>query len=250
MVTCLAAHLPPPGEAERWLELLGPDNPASELGWCNLLSARVCAKVQSLFDDPCQDDGWMLRILQQIKEILVIDERFQYWLDTSLIGNWSQKQVRVANAKVEDLPIYVYHDLIVGFTWNYYRAARIHINEIMRRCIQLVQSHPSSHDLGMDLEEVYLESTTTINDMVTGVRCSTEFCLGDIDSNGKEGGRRMPLAGRAMIWPLYRASRSCEEGSELQLWFVKRLDFISEVMGNRLAKRLAARPWRYPWDIR
>jgi hypothetical protein len=253
MVTCLAAHIQPPEEADRWLELLGEDVETGgglELSWCNLLSARICAEAQQLFDNPSREEDQVLNMLRCIKQLLIVDERLVGWQDRETTGLWSQKQVRTAQTRNTDIPTYVYYNIIVGFGWNYYRAARIHINEVLRHCIEVIKSYPSFEEVDLDLDQIEVDSAEAIEELVVGVRASAGFCLGDIDSNGKEGARRLPLSGRAMIWPIYRALRSCVEGSERQLWLIGKMEFISDVLGQKLATRLLERQRVSRWNLR
>jgi len=53
-----------------------------------------------------------------------------------------------------------------------------------------------------------------------------------------------------MLWPIYRAIRSLEEGDEIQLWLIGKLRFIADVLGQKLAGRLLERPRIHTWDIR
>lgn len=226
MITCLAAHIRPPDEADHWLELIGDDRAGGgdRLAKINLHSARFCADVHQLFENPVKDEVWVIQMLQRVKQALLIDKEYVSWNEKETVGIWTKRQAKSANIKPGNLPTYVYRHLVMGFTWSYYRAARIHVNEMLRRCIQFIKLSPIAQNLDLDLETIYDESTKTVPEMVLGIQAGSAFCLGDINSNGAEGGYRMPLAGRAMIWPIYRAVRSCDEGSNIQIYLIGKLE--------------------------
>lgn len=234
-------------ETEGWIHMLEQEEESSEFAWRHLVGARFCDEVQALFSSPVQDDAWLLQMLQQVKEAVLINERFQAWFDNETSGMWSQREVRNPNANTEDGPTYVYHDFAVGLTYNNFRAALIHVNEVLCHCIQLIKWHPS-FEADTYLDDIRETATRQIQKQALGIKASTSFCLGDIDSMGNELEGKIPLMGMAMMWPIYRAIRSLREGCEDQLWLTEKLQYISDELGWKGAGKLLRRARQSSWD--
>jgi len=142
-------------------------------------------------------------MLQCIRQGLLIDAEYQTWEDTRTSGVWAQKEFRSKQNRESKFAAYIYHDLFIAFAWNTYRFSRLHMNVVLRRCIHLVQAHPSSlsqlPDPLLDYAEIYQEATMVIEEMRHGICASVPYWRGDIDKLGNEGGNRKPFAGRLAL---------------------------------------------------
>lgn len=268
LITAVSTHVRPPEGFEKWLDLLQPKDPGRELAHMNVGAAHLFAEIQAVFDETSQDQAWLIRMLGCIRQGILVDAEFDTWADGRTSGIWAQKEVRSKDKGRSAFPRYVYHDMFISFAWNLYYAIRLHLNELLRRCVDLVQSHSfvmdnnkqqivAKHDrenecsyAPLDYANILEEATETVSMLVQGICANIAFCLGEIDDLGNEPGRRTPLAGRLALWPMHVARCSCEEGSKTEMWLVSKLEFIGEVLGNKLAGRLAKRPRTEPWIIK
>jgi hypothetical protein len=249
----------PTEDAEAWLETFQPIDPGLQLQKTNLRTARLCYAAQELFDSMSQDGSWMVKMLEVMKEAILIDLKYQEW-NESVPATWRYREVRRAgndsyennspDMRSSTISRHVYPDLHVAFVSNNYRAARIHLHEIVIRCATLIEAHPLADTF--DTQETRAHSTSTISEMISEICASTDFCLGDINSTGDPAptGYRMPLAGYLTMWPHWRAFVSAPEGSECKLWLRSKLEFISNSMGILSARTALARPRKNPWDLR
>jgi hypothetical protein len=95
------------------------------------------------------------------------------------------------------------------------------------------------------------ESRAIIAEMVFDICCSTNFCLGLIDSKGEPRTQRaMPRWGYHALWPFYIALVSAKEWSEEKARLRENLEYINDSMGIEMGRMLARRENTDPWDIR
>ena len=259
-VKSIVEHTSPTEDAEVWLDTFPRTDPGLKLAATNLRTARLCHNAQKLFDSSSQDEWWMLRALQLIKEAILIDLEYQAWSE-SLPALWRHRSFRAATYSSGDgvspgrlpnavLP-HVYQDIYVAFVSNNYRAARIHLHEIILRCTTLMACHSlaGSFDSGQTQEQ----SKAIIAEMISEICASTAFCLGDINSTGQlasPGCSRIPLGGYLMLWGLFVAYVSTAEGSGSRAWLRGKLAYISNSMGIRASMSLIERKRNNPWYLR
>lgn len=250
MVKCIASHIQPPEQSEQWLDLFREPEPSISLGKCHIRNAKLCVEAQKVFDAKVRDDTWVVRMLQVIRSGLQLDIDFQAWSKKTDL--WQVKQYRSPSATAETYPIHLYHDLYIATIWNNYRSSRIHLQEVLKRCDFLVQEHPHAAKLSLENESIQAECSSIISELVSDICSSIPFCMGEIDSTGEipKTTRILPLCGRMTLWPIYVAMTSADNDSETEVWLRSKLEYISNVMGIRLAGRLARRERRDPWDIR
>jgi hypothetical protein len=260
-VRSIISHSRPPGEAEKWLELAGIDNVGYHLCILNLRLARLCAEAQVLFDSTGQNEVWVLGLMCIVKEAIILDLGYDGWSETTYEA-WPYHKLRMCSTQVnasdkasstipQTSPPHIYHDIWVAFIWNQYRSCRIHLHEVLLHSLDLLQSHPIASSLSIDPQATQDQSRLIISDLLSDICDSVPFCIGDIDSTGKplDAAKRIPLGGYLLIWPLYVASVSAEEGSIRHCWIQEKLGYISRVMGLHKAHLLAERPRKEPWDL-
>jgi hypothetical protein len=250
-VKCITEHVNPTKEVDLWLEALPSDDPGFKLSRCNLRTARLCHEAQTLFDNYSEDELWLLKMLEVIKEAILIDLQYQQWAD-SLPTPWRPRVFRKpAEATTIYLRQYVYEDVYVAWASNNCRAVRIHLHEVLLHCVSLVELHACS-EASLCIEETRTTSRIVISEMISDICASVDFCLGDIDSFGAPASieYRMPLRGYLMIWILWRTYVSALKGSETQLWLGSKLEFISSFMGVEAARVVFDRTSEDPWDMR
>jgi hypothetical protein len=244
-----------------WLDTFPRTDPGLKLAATNLRT-RLSHNAQELFDSSSQDEWWMLRTLQLIKEAILIDLEYQARSE-SLSAPWRHRSFRAATYSSGDgvsprsLPDavspHVYQDIYVAFVSNNYRAARIHLHEIIPRCTTLIECHPHPLADSFDSGQTQEQSRAIIAEMISEICASTAFCLGDINSTGQlapPGRSRMPLGGYLMLWGLFVAYVSTAEGSESIAWLRGKLACISNSMGIRASLSLIERKRNNPWDLR
>lgn len=247
-------------EADNWLDTFPKIDPGLRLARTNLRTARLCYDAQILFDSITQDKEWIVGMLQVVKEAILIDLDYQEWIE-SLPAPWRHRSFRACTTPSikctssetvpNPVPQHVYQDVYVAFASNNYRAARIHLHEILLRCSTLIESHPLGDSFVA--EQTRAQSKTTIAEMISEVCASTAFCLGDINSTGElapAGNCRRPLGGYLMLWGLWVAYVSASEGSEGRNWLRGKLEYVSNVMGIRASESLIERRRENPWDLR
>lgn len=246
----VTSHIYPPQETERWLEITKEKHPTYDLTVLILQTACRCADAQLLFDATTRNEWWVIGLLKIVKEAIRIDEGIQDYEDLTS-GAWRYKEIRTI-AEPNQNRYQIFSDVIVGAFWNRNRSLRIHLHEVLLRCITLIQSHPYGQTLSFDFEGTRNQSVAFIKEMVSHICAAMPFCLGIIDSTGKvpKDSRPSPIGGYFSVLPLYIAMVSAEDGSENQAWIQGKLDFISNAMGIRLATLLAHREKKDPWDIR
>jgi hypothetical protein len=124
-------------------------------------------------------------------------------------------------------------------------------------CLSLVGCHSGAKDLSSKLKSLYLDENLLtrfeciIEDMISGVCATAPFMLGDIDLAGKLvlEGKRMPLAGYMLLWPLFVARASSNKGSEMEAWINRRFEFIDSEMGIRYGRLIANKIKKESWDL-
>lgn len=257
---CIAEHVNPTEETNLWLETIPRDDPSLNLSKCNLRTARLCHEAQVLFDSNSKDEWWIVKMLGVVKEAILIDLQYQQWADT-LPTPWRPRIFRKPGTASTDrlnaggirngLPQYVYEDVYVTWASNNFRAARIHLHEVLLHCVSLIELHPHA-GASFLIEETRIQSRMIISEMVSEICASTDFCLGDINSVGDPAPARyrMPLRGYLMIWTHWRAYVSALKGSECKLWLGSKLEFISNVMVVVAARAVMDRTSGDPWDMR
>lgn len=262
----LTSHCEPPEDAERWLTILGrTDNnlQAEELAKTNLHNARLCARAQALFnkEDAERSEDWPLEMLRVVKEAILVDLQYQQWSDYGP-GSYQHKVLYVPanlDQRTPDMgsgpvisPSYIYQDLWIAFIWNNYRACRIHLHEVLLHCMDLYTSYSSAQSPGIDPAVTQEQSREVIKDLLSGICASIPYCLGDIDEAGEpidKEERRKPLTGWLMMWPLYVARSSCEQGSAVDILIQEKLEYIGDRLGICRAKSFAYKPRREPWNL-
>ncbi|RFU26910.1 hypothetical protein B7463_g9420, partial [Scytalidium lignicola] len=261
MIKCISSHTNPREELLLWIDQsrsqdVDRSGPCVQFLKCSWGIAKFCATAQVLFDSTKRDEQWVLNLLQLVKGGIAIEKACEEWSDSTLreSAEWSYKacRLRFIGAKIsQKYPPYFYHDTYVAWTWNYFRACRIRLHEVLLHCITLIQSHPRVQSLSLDPKITSKESRSIIAEMVFDICCSTYFCVGQINSEGEPRTQRpMPHWGYQALWPFYVAMISAEEGSESKAWFQDKLEYITKSMGIELAGMLAKMQNTDPWDIR
>lgn len=122
--------------------------------------------------------------------------------------------------------VQVHHDLYTAFIWASCRSKRAHLHEVSLHCLSLIGCHSGAEDLSTKLNSLYLDENLLtrfgyiIEDMISSICATAPFMLGDIDLAKKLAleGKRMPLAGYMLLWPLLVARASSNKGSETEAW--------------------------------
>lgn len=256
----ITEHIMPTDEAQIWLESIPRKDPGLQLAKPNLRTACLCYEAQALFDSDSDDEWWIVKMLQIVKEAILIDLEYQEWTE-SLPAIWRKRNLRKSGttSTKEDntepishvFPQHVYEDIYIAFISNNYRAARIHLHEVLLRCVSLIESHPHA-ETSFNAEQTRIQSRAIISEMISDICASTSYCLGDINSTGDLAptGYRMPLGGYLVIWSHWRAYVSAPEGSKSKLWLRTKLEYISNSMGILAARTVTNRTIKNPWDLR
>jgi hypothetical protein len=261
MVRCITSHENPPVELLTWINQssvtdVEHSTPCTKFLKCSLGIAKFCAAAQVLFDSTERDEQWVLNLLQLVKEGIAIESECEQWSDSTFkkCVQWSYKTCspRSIGSKISRrYPPHIYYDTYVAWTWNFFRACRTRLHEVLLHCITCIQSHPLAWSLSPDTEITAKGSRFVIAEMIFNVCCSTYFCLGQIDSEGDPRTERpMPHWGYQAFWPFYVAMVSAEDGSESKTWLRDSLEYITNSMGIELGGMLARRQNMHPWDIR
>ena len=253
----MGSNLPHAPEAAFWLEHFEMEDHSQTLGRNNLRAVDLCAKAQILFESDAQEDEWLvLQLLQLVKYLVVLDLEYQAWSDAKT-GIWRHRIARTTSEKTPSthdqiFPKYVYHDIYVACVWNNYRFFRIHFNEVLLHCVELLQAHPTAQTAAVDFEAIIKQSKSVIREMILDICASLPFSLGIIDSNGKptKGDKRMPLCGYMSVWPAYVAMVSAEPDSPTKNFLREKLEYISAALGVRSGTMLAYRDREQRWKLR
>lgn len=144
-------------------------------------------------------------------------------------------------------PLITYNRISNAVIWNYYRAARVMVQQLLfnlnRTLIAIIQrnklpGHPPQ--TGSTLDETSLQAT--IQEMTTDVCRSIPFSLADIDTLGRPlDGKRSSRAAEAygLLWPLWYIL-SCGMPTEAQFKQIRTvLSRIGSTLGIKLALILA-----------
>jgi hypothetical protein len=259
-IKSIIEHTNPTEEADIWLDTFPRIDPSLTLARINLRTARLCCDAQQLFDSDTQSKWWIIKILELVKEAVLLDQKYQEW-SGSLPASWRHRVVRTSTTSSTGssdpgtsrgaTPQHVYKDIYVAFTSNNCRGARLHLHEILLRCIALIESHPLADSF--DSVQIREQSRLVITDMISEICASVPFCLGDINSIGQpptEGNSRPPLGGYLTLWSLWLAQVSAPEGSETRTWLGGKLEYVSACLGIRAAKTISERNRDNPWDLR
>ena len=237
------------------MQVLGTKGPPQEISGINFHTAQICAEAQILFDSSKR-----FGLIKVIEDAINLDVQYQTWIDKcSKSEIWAYQTFCVSPSEVlpADGMVQVHHDFWTAHIWTSCRSKRAHLREVLLHCLSLLGCRPGAKDLSSRLRSLNLDenllagSRCIIDDMVAGICASVPFMLGDIDSGGKFAleKKRMPLAGKQLLWPLHVARASTEEGSETEVWIRGRLDFIDTNLGIRYGRLIANRVKREPWIL-
>ena len=230
------------------------------LATCNVHAVRLLFKVQKLFETKERDGPWILQLLQATKEALLLDAQYQEWNESNS-GVWLPRTIRTANVPssarsifnaelLEIFPQQIFHDIYIAFVWNNYRSSRIHLHEVLLRCISLISTHPYAQKLSLDFTNTISASKTIISDLVADICACSSFCLGIIDSTGKPTNKTWPLCGYLIYWPTYVAMISSSPSNQRTTLLRGNLEYVANVLGIGTAKILIDRERPNPWDLR
>ena len=259
ILKCLTRHEKPLEEAAAWTHVFTEGSPQT-IAELSVHTAQVCAEAQILFDSNQLSREWERALLKIIETATSIDLQYQNWIDkNSLSEIWRYQTFYLSSneALPADGMVQVHHDLYTAYVWNSCRSKRAHLHEVCLHCLSLLDCHPGAKDLSSKLKRLGLaENTVThlrssIEDMVSGICATVPFMLGDIDSAGKFvlEGKRLPLAGFMLLWPLHVARASTSKGSEKEAWIRRRFEFIDEKMGIRFSRPMANKIKKEPWNL-
>lgn len=259
IIKCLTRHEKPLKEAAAWTRRL-TRGPAQKIAELSVHTAQICAEAQILFDSSQQSKHWERGLLKIIEDATTIDLLYQSWIDkNSLSEIWRYQTFSLSpdEALPADGMVQVHHDFYTAHVWNSCRSKRAHLHEVSLHCLSLLGCHPGAKDLSSKLKSLKLaENMLTrfrciIEDMVSGICATVPFMLGDIDSAGKFvlDGKRMPLAGFMLLWPLHVARASMNKGSEKEAWIRGRFEVIDGKMGIRYMRLMANKIKKEPWNL-
>jgi hypothetical protein len=242
MIKCISSNETPPEELLTWIDEssstdIERSGPCAQFFRCSWGIAKFYAAAQALFDSTERDEQWILNLLQLAKGGIAAENKCEQWSDSTFKESvqWSYKtcRPRFIEAKIsQKYPPHFYYDTYVSWTWNFFRACRIRLHEVLLHCIACIQSHPLAQSLSLDPEITGKESRSVIAEMVFDICCSTYFCLGQIDSKGEPRTRRpMPHWVYQTFWPFYVGMVSAEDGSKSKAWLRDSLEYITNSMG-------------------
>ncbi|KAE8409224.1 hypothetical protein BDV37DRAFT_293823 [Aspergillus pseudonomiae] len=163
-----------------------------------------------------------------VSSAATIDRYLRQWRQT-LPPRWAYQTVPgppVRNRSPSHIKFYythVYHiypDLWACNIWNFYRSARILLNQLML----------NSAEIGDQAENVQIRET--VAQLSTEIAESVPFALKLVDSRATN----FPsldhcLGGFTILWPLYVAANTNPLGSTLREWVVERFETIGNDMG-------------------
>jgi len=142
---------------------------------------------------------------------------------------------------------HVYTNLWIATTWNYYRAVRILVNEIIltqlgHLCEINPDEPPPTFEESLAYQTQYLSSNTTILQLMHDICASVPYFLGyhSVSSGyGEMPQHNKSISGNLLLWPLYTAACTAMVSEMMRDWVVDRLRQIAEIMGIRQAAPLA-----------
>ena len=257
---CLNRHERPLEEAGAWTRVFGTEGPPQEMVQLSIYTAQICAEAQVLFDSSERNDEWKYSLLEIIKKTTAIDLQYQSWIDNySIYETWRYQTVYLSpdDALPADGMVQVHHDFYTAYIWASCRSKRAHLHEVSLHCLSLLGCHSGTKDLSSKLKSLDLDENLLtrlkgiIEDMVSGICATAPFMLGDIDLVGKLAleGKRIPLAGYMLLWPLLVARASTNKGSEMEAWINRRFEFMDSEMGIRYGRLIANKIKKEPWDL-
>ncbi|KAE8331008.1 hypothetical protein BDV39DRAFT_16314 [Aspergillus sergii] len=170
-----------------------------------------------------------------VSSAATIDRYLLQWKH-SLPPRWIYQTVRgpVGNRSPSHLKFYytqvyhVYPDLWACNIWNFYRSARILLNQLILNTAEI--SYQAEH----------AQIRETVAQLATEIAESVPFALRLVDNRVTE----VPsldhcLGGFTILWPLYVAANTGPLGSTLREWVVERLETIGNDMGIGQAQFMA-----------
>lgn len=255
----MTRHEKPLEEAAAWTHLF-TEGPPQEIAELSVHTAQICAEAQTLFDCNQPSTEWERGLLKVIKKATSIDLLYQGWVDKnscSEIWRYQTFSLSPNEALPADGMVQVHHDFYTAYVWNSCRSKRAHLLEVCLHCISLLGCHQGAKDLSSKLkrlglaEEMVTHLKCSIEDMVSDICATVPYMLGDIDSAGKLvlEGKRLPLAGFMLLWPLHVARASTNKDSEKEAWIRRRFEFIDDKMGIRYSRLMANKTKKEPWDL-
>ena len=255
----MTRHEKPLEEAAAWTHVF-TEGPPQKIAELSVHTAQICAEAQILFDSNQLSREWERGLLEIIKSATSIDLQYQSWIDkNSLSEIWRYQTFSLSpnEALPADGMVQVHHDLYTAYIWNSCRSKRAHLHEVCLHCLSLLDCHPGAKDLSSKLhrlglaEDIVTHLRGSIEDMVSGICATVPFMLGDIDSAGKfvREGKRLPLAGFMLLWPLHVARASTDKGGEKEAWIRGRFEFIDDKMGIRFSRLMANKVKKEPWNL-
>ena len=246
-------------EAAAWTRVF-TKGPAQKVAELSVHTTYLCAEAQILFDSSQRSKGWERGLLKIIEDATAIDLQYQSWIDKNSFSDmWRYQTYSLSpdDALPADGMVQVHHDLYTAYIWTSCRSKRAHLHEVSLHCLSLLGCHSEAKDLSSKLkslelaENVLTRSKYIIEDMVSGICATVPFMLGDVDFAGKWvlEGKRMPLAGFMLLWPLHVARASTNKGSEREAWIRRRFEFIDSKLGIRYARLMANKIKKEPWIL-
>ncbi|QRD86814.1 hypothetical protein F9C07_2202260 [Aspergillus flavus] len=170
-----------------------------------------------------------------VSSAATIDRYLLRWKH-SLPPRWIYQTIRgpVSNRSPSHLKFYytqvyhVYPDLWACNIWNFYRSARILLNQLILNTAEI--SYQAEH----------VQIRETVAQLATEIAESVPFALRLVDNRATE----VPsldhcLGGFTILWPLYVAANTSPLGSTLREWVVERLETIGNDMGIGQAQFMA-----------
>ena len=255
----MTRHEKPLEEAATWTRVV-TSGPPQKLAELSVYTAQVCAEAQIFFDNSQRSKEWEVGLLKIVKDATAIDLLYQSWIDENwLSGIWRYQTFCLSpdEALPADGMVQVHHDIYTAYLWTSCRSKRAHLLEVCLHCLSLLGCHLGANDLPSKLRSLDLAGDIltrfkcVIEDMVSGICATVPFLLGDVDLAGNFvlGGKRLPLAGFMLFWPLHVARASSNKGSEREAWIKKRFEFVDSKMGIRCMRLMANKITKEPWDL-
>ena len=246
-------------EAAAWTQVFTKGHP-QKVAELSVHTAQICAEAQILFDSNQRSKEWERGLLKIIEDATAIDLQYQSWIEKSSFSEiWRYRTFFLSpdDALPADGMVQVHHDFYTAYIWTSCRSKRAHLHEVSLHCLSLLGCHPEAKDLSSKLksldlaEDLLTRFKCIIEDMVSGICATVPFMLGDIDLMGKFvlDGKRMPLAGFMLLWPLHVARASTNKGSEMEAWIKRRFEFIDSKMGIRYTRLMANKIKKEPWIL-
>jgi hypothetical protein len=198
------------------------------------------------------------KVVNLMKRAQALEQEYQVW-EESLPSEWRPKTVawvdqipggEIAKAEVCPGKVDMYDDVWLASTWNHSRVARLFISGSIVRCAAWISS-PVDYRTTPE----YAQSVRLCVDIVTDIIASIPYHLGwRVGSNGTlttPGDLNSPstaetfscpkaLGGFFCLWPLFAVNNSDYSSDSQRNWAKGRLHWISENLGMKHAKILAA----------